>query len=111
MCIAFGGRSESEFYYAHLGETADGVHLQLHVVNNADRKAITTTRAKTLPWKPDHWHHLKLRRDASSGCIKVWFEDQLVLEATDTTFAKGRIGLGSFDDLGAFRKVIIKIDG
>lgn len=111
VCIAFGGRSESEFYYAHLGETADGVHLQLHVVNNADRKAITTTRAKTLPWKPDHWHHLKLRRDASSGCIKVWFEDQLVLEATDKTFGKGRIGLGSFDDLGAFRKVIIKIDG
>ena len=105
VCIAFGGRSESEFYYAHLGETADGVHLQLHVVNNADRKAITTTRAKTLPWKPEHWHPIKLVRDASSGSIKVWFDDQLVLEATDTTFAKGRIGLGSFDDLGAFRNV------
>ena len=111
VCIAFAGRSESEFYYAHLGETADGVHLQLHLVNNADRKAITMTRAKTLPWKPDHWHPIKLVRDASSGCIKVWFDDQLVLEATDKTFGKGRIGLGSFDDLGAFRKVIIKIDG
>ncbi len=107
VCIAFGGRSESEFYYAHLGETADGVHLQLHVVNNADRKAITTTRAKALPWKPGHWHPIKLVRDASSGSIKVWFEDQLVLEASDTTFAKGRIGFGSFDDLGAFRKVTI----
>jgi hypothetical protein len=107
VCIAFGGRSESEFYYAHLGETADGVHLHLHVVNNADRKAITMNRAKTLSWKPDHWHQLKLLRDASSGSIKVWFEDQLVLEATDKTFGKGRIGLGSFDDLGAFRNVAI----
>ena len=107
VCIAFGGRSESEFYYAHLGETADGVHLQLHVVNNADRKAITTNRAKILPWKPEHWHPIKLVRDASSGSIKVWFEDQLVLEATDKTFGKGRIGFGSFDDLGAFRKVTI----
>jgi len=105
VCIAFAGRGESEFYYSHLGETADGVHLQLHVVNNADRKAITTTRAKTLPWKPEHWHPIKLVRDASSGSIKVWFEDQLVLEATDKTFGKGRIGLGSFDDLGAFRNV------
>ncbi len=107
VCIAFGGRGESEFYYAHLGETADGVHLQVHVVNQADRKAITTNRAKTLPWKPDHWHPIKLVRDASSGSIQVWFEDQLVLEASDTTFGKGRIGLGSFDDLGAFRKLTI----
>jgi streptogramin lyase len=107
VCIAFAGRGESEFYYAHLGETADGVHLQLHVVNNADRKAITTNRVKALPWKPGHWHPIKLVRDASSGSIKVWFNDQLVLEASDTTFGKGRIGLGSFDDLGAFRKLTI----
>lgn len=107
LCIAFAGVSDSEFYYAHLGETADGVHLQLHVVNQADRKAITTTRAKALPWKPNHWHPIKLVRDASSGSIKVWFEDQVVLEASDKTFGKGRIGLGSFDDLGAFRKVVI----
>lgn len=107
VCIAFGGRGESEFYYAHLGETADGVHLQVHVVNQADRKPITTNRAKALPWKPGHWHPIKLVRDASSGSIQVWFDDQLVLEASDTTFGKGRIGLGSFDDLGAFRKVTI----
>jgi hypothetical protein len=107
LCIALAGRSESEFYYAHLGEIADGVHLHLHVVNNADRKAITAVRAKIIPWQPNHWHQLKLVRDASSGSIKVWFEDQLVLEATDKTFGKGRIGLGSFDDLGAFRKVTI----
>lgn len=107
LCIAFAGVSDSEFYYAHLGETADGVHLQLHVVNQADRKAITTTRAKALPWMPNHWHPIKLVRDASSGSIKVWFEDQVVLEASDKTFGKGRIGLGSFDDLGAFKKVVI----
>ncbi|MBK8039775.1 MAG: hypothetical protein IPK22_21975 [Verrucomicrobiaceae bacterium] len=107
VCIAFGGRGESEFYYAHLGETADGVHLQVHVVNQADRKAITTNRAKALPWKPDHWHSIKLVRDASTGSIQVWFENELVLEASDTAFGKGRIGFGSFDDLGAFRKVTI----
>ncbi len=107
VCIAFAGRGESEFYYAHLGETADGVHLQLHVVNQADRKAITTNRAKALPWKPDHWHSIKLVRDASTGSIRVWFENELVLEASDTTFGKGRIGFGSFDDLGAFRKMTI----
>jgi hypothetical protein len=44
-------------------------------------------------------------RDAASGSIKVWFDTQVVLEASDKTFGKGRIGLGSFDDLGAFRKL------
>jgi hypothetical protein len=83
------------------------VHLHLHVVNQADRKAITTMRAKVLPWRPNHWHPIKLEHDASSGSIKVWFDDQVVLEARDKTFGKGRIGLGSFDDLGAFRKVVI----
>ena len=107
LCIAFGGAGDSEFYYAHLGEKADGVHLQLHVVNKADRKAITTTRAETLPWKPGTWHPIKLVRDAASGSIKVWFEGQPVLEANDKTFGKGRMGLGSFDDLGAFRNVVV----
>ena len=107
LCVAFGGVGDSEFYYAHLGEKADGVHLQLHVVNKADRKAITTNRAETLPWKPGTWHPIKLVRDAASGSIKVWFEGAQVLEANDKTFAKGRIGLGSFDDLGAFRNVVV----
>lgn len=107
VCIAFGGQGESQFYYAHLGETADAVHLHLHIVNQADRKPITTKRAQSLPWQPDHWHPIKLVRDASSGSMKLWFEDQLVLEGSDKTFGKGRIGLGSFDDLGAFRNVSV----
>lgn len=107
LCIAFGGAGESQFYYAHLGEKADGVHLHLHLVNHADRKAITTNRAEALPWKPGQWHRIKLVRDAASGSIKMWFDEQLVLEASDKTFGKGRLGLGSFDDLGAFRGVIV----
>ena len=107
LCLTFGALGESQFYYAHLGESADAAHLQLHVVNHADRKPITTNRAKTLPWKPNHWHQVRLVRDAETGGIKVWFDEELVLEGTDKTFGKGRIGLGSFDDLGAFRNVVI----
>lgn len=107
LCIAFAGRGDSEFYYAHLGESADAIHLQMHVVNQADRKAITTQRANALPWQPNRWHQVKLMHDASSGTMKVWFDDQLVLEAVDKSFGKGRIGFGSFDDLGAFRNIVV----
>jgi hypothetical protein len=107
LCIAFAGRGDSEFYYAHLGESADAVHLQMHIVNQADRKAITTQRANSLPWQPNHWHQIKLMRDALSGSMKLWFDGQLVLEAADKSFGEGRIGLGSFDDLGAFRNIVV----
>ncbi|RYD28195.1 MAG: hypothetical protein EOP87_20015 [Verrucomicrobiaceae bacterium] len=107
VCIAFSKESDTKFYYAHLGEKADAVHLQLHLVNDADRKAITAEGAETLPWKPETWHQVKVTRNAADGTIKVWFDGKQVLSATDRTLGKGAIGLGSFDDLGSFRNVRI----
>lgn len=107
LCVAFGKVGETKFYYAHLGQKADGVHLQIHVVDDADRRAITEERVDVLPWEPEKWHQVRLERDVESGSVKVWFDGREVLSATDATFGKGRIGLGSFDDLGSFRNVVI----
>lgn len=107
VCIAFGKVDETKFYFAHLGENTDAVHLQLHIVNDADRKQITKTGVKTLPWEKEKWHKLKLIRDAETGTIAVWFDGIQVLNGEDKTFGKGKIGLGSFDDLGSFRNVQI----
>jgi hypothetical protein len=105
VCIAFGKESETKFYYAHLGEKSDAVHLQLQVVNDSDRRAITEKGAKTLPWEKGKWHKVKLERDSTTGRICIWFDGKEVLSATDKTLGKGGIGLGSFDDLGSFRNV------
>jgi len=105
LCIAFGQTSETRFYYAHLGQSADGVHLHIHLVDDADRKPITKTRVEKLEWQPDHWHKLVLERDLEAGSIRVWFDGVEVLSAEDRTLGEGKIGLGSFDDLGAFRAV------
>lgn len=107
VCIAFGKESDTRFYYAHLGENADQVHLQIHLVDDADRKAITLKGTKALPWEPGKWHKVKLRRESEKGTIQVWFDGGLVLTAEDKTLGKGKVGLGSFDDLGSFRKVEI----
>lgn len=108
VCIAFGKQSDTKFYYAHLGEKADKVHLQIHLVNDADRRSITWQGSPSLAWKPGVWHKIKLERDVSSGLVRVWFDGQEVLSAVDQTLGKGEIGLGSFDDLGSFRNVEIK---
>ena len=112
LCIAFGRQDDARFYYAHLGEKADGVHHQVHLVDHADRRAITATRTAGTPWQPDTWHRLKIVHDAAAGRISVFFDDmeKAVLTAEDRTLGHGWIGLGSFDDLGEFRNLEIRDD-
>lgn len=112
LCIAFGRQDEMRFYYAHLGEKADGVHHQLHLVDRADRRAITATRTEGTPWKPGAWHRLKVVHDARTGKMSVYFDDMAkpVLTAEDRTLTHGWIGIGSFDDLGQFRNLEIRGD-
>ena len=110
LCIAFGRQGDAQFYYAHLGEKADGVHHQVHLVNHADRAAITSTRTEGNAWKPGTWHRLKLVHNAATGDIAVYFDDMNhpALTAKNQTFAPGWIGIGSFDDLGEFRNLEIR---
>ncbi len=109
LCIAFVGAADDQYYYAHLGEKADDVHHQIHIVNQADRKAITSYRTAGTPWKENQWHKVKIVRNSVNGDIGVWFDDMKtpILAASDTTFTWGKIGLGSFDDSGKFRQVKI----
>lgn len=110
LCIAFAGQDDTRFYYAHLGEKADANHHQIHLVDHADRRAITATRTAGTPWQPGRWHRLKLTHDTTTGSIKVYFDDmeKPVLTAQDKTLGQGWIGLGSFDDLGKFRNLQIQ---
>lgn len=110
LCIAFARQDDTRFYYAHLGEKADDVHDQVHLVDHADRKAITATRGTGIPWKEGTWHKLKLVHDVTTGDITVWFDDMTkpALTAKDKTLDHGWIGLGSFDDLGEFRNLEIR---
>ena len=110
LCIAFAREDDTRFYYAHLGEKADGVHHQIHLVDHADRRAITATRTEGTPWEPGRWHHVKIVHDAAAGKISVYFDHSAkpVLTAEDRTLTHGWIGLGSFDDLGEFKNLTIE---
>jgi hypothetical protein len=110
LCIAFAGTAPDQFYYAHLGEKADEPHHQIHLVQKADRMPITTFRNTGTPWKKDTWHKVRIVRNADTGHIAVWFDDadHPILVAVDSTLQWGKIGLGSFDDEGAFRNIRIR---
>ncbi|MCA9059208.1 MAG: hypothetical protein KDA85_11935, partial [Planctomycetaceae bacterium] len=59
----------------------------------------------------DDWHHGRIVRDVGSGEIRVYFDDMTtpVMTATDKTFVHGRLGFGSFDDIGDFDDIRVYV--
>ncbi len=110
VVVVFGHRDPAHFYYVHFGEKADPHSCQVFIVNAADRTKISTKESTGIPWKDDTWHSLKVVWKASDGTIKVYFDDMdnTVMEAKDTTFAAGAVGIGSFDDTARFDDVRIE---
>lgn len=104
-CTFFCHQDAKHFYYVHLGANPDPHSGQIMIVNDAPRVAITENE-KRVPWD-DQWHTVKLVRDGESGKIEIYFDDmeRPHMTATDKTFGKGRIGLGSFDDMNDFDDV------
>ena len=103
LCIAFGWQDPAHFYYAHLGQEADGSSHTILVVDGADRAPIVEERTDGIPWD-EKWHRVRVVRELESGAIRVYFDDfeHPVLSAHDRRFGEGRIALGSFDDTGNF---------
>lgn len=108
LCLFFGWQDDAKLYYVHFGKQADDHANQIFIVNSAARKKISITSTTGTPWT-DNWHQARIRRDVASGEISVWFDDlnKPVMTAKDTTFRTGRVGFGSFDDIGNFDDVKI----
>jgi len=107
-CVFFAWQDKTHFYYSHIGAKPDPHSGQIMIVKDAPRKALTENKNLT-PWN-DEWHNVKVTRNADSGEIAVYFDDmdQPHMQVTDTTFKKGRIGLGSFDDLNEFDDIVLR---
>lgn len=104
LCLFFGYQDENHFYYCHFSSISDGVHNIIAIVNDADRTKINLEPAGTSRalLEGNKWNTLKIERDISSGSIIAYIENEQIMTAIDTTFKKGYVGIGSFDDTGAF---------
>jgi len=107
-CVLFNYIDDQHFYYVHLGAEPDPHSGQIMIVNEAPRKALTENK-KSIPWD-DGWHTVRLVRDWQRGTIKVYFDDLETphMEVVDKSFGKGRLGIGSFDDLNEFDDVVVR---
>ena len=108
LAVIFGYESPTRFYYAHFGGITDAGNNGIFLVDNADRRRIDPpTPAPQL--KDPNWHRARVVRDGSTGKIEVFFDDMArpVFSAMDTTIRFGRVGVGSLNDYGEFRDVVV----
>jgi hypothetical protein len=103
LCLFFGYQDPSHFYYVHFGRNADPHANSIFLVNDEPRVSIAKERTDGTDWSRG-WHRARIRRDVTSGTIEVFFDDMQkpVMTTVDKTFASGRVGIGSFDDIGDF---------
>ena len=106
LLLVAGWQSPTRHYYVHLSAVRDAVHNGIFIVDGADRKRIDE-RSERSALKDRAWHTARLVRTPATGRIEVFVDGETapIMTATDRTIPSGRMGVGSFDDTGAFRAI------
>ena len=110
LVIVFGYQSRIAYYYAHLCDQPGDSSHGIYVVDGDHRRPITKQRNAGIVWGTG-WHHVRVVRPwRGGGAIMVYFDDMSapVMTAADLRFDLGRVGVGSFNDLGDFDSITLK---
>jgi hypothetical protein len=109
LLLVAGWQSPARFYYVHLSAVRDNVHNGIFLVDGADRRRIDDMSDRP-PLTDRAWHTARLVRTPSTGRLEVFFDGAAapIMTATDTAIPSGRLGVGSFDDSGAFRRIRVQ---
>ena len=106
MCVFFHYQDPTHFYYVHFSAESAEVHNIIGLVNGADRVKINVEPAGGSVFRltDRSWHAFKVVCDGATGEIRAYLDDLAapILTARDRTLTHGLVGVGSFDDTGAF---------
>jgi hypothetical protein len=111
VIIVYAWQDASHYNYAHISEDAAAkqpVHNGMFHIFGGERVRISALDGPgSLP--SQEWTPVKLFFDGDSGrCyVEVNGKRNPSLDAYDLSLRYGRVGLGSFDETGDFRKVVI----
>jgi len=111
LILVYAWKDKDHFNYAHLSVDAAAqqpVHNGIFHVYGGDRVRISSTEGPgTLV--DGQWQKVKLVYDGRSGRVDVWVDGQTSpsLRAVDMSLGAGKVGIGSFFDMGQFRNVRI----
>ena len=109
LIIVYAWRGPAHFNYVHLSDDTGSeqpVHNGVFHVYGGDRVRISPERGPcALPTAG--WHKIRIVYDAGPGLVETWVDGAAnpSLRAADLSLGAGQIGLGSFFNTGAFRRV------
>ena len=114
VVVIFGYQSSTRFYYVHLsGDNTAYPHNGIFVVNNADRLRIDDQWNGSVGARPAItdalYHRVRVRHCPGTGEIAVYMDGATtpLMTATDRTLKAGRVGFGSFDNIGRMRNLTV----
>jgi hypothetical protein len=112
LCVFFNYQDPRHFGYVHFSASSDANHNIIGLVDGADRvKVNREPEGGSVARLTDlEWHAFKITFDAASGEAAAYIDDMEtpVLTARDTVLGHGSVGVGSFDDTGAFDDLVLK---
>jgi hypothetical protein len=109
VCIIFGYRDDTHFYYAHISSNSDAkVHNVIMRVDGDTRERINLEELPPVRLK-EGWNDIRVQH-LEDGAITVWVNDmeEPMMTAKDQVLPPARIGFGAFDDRAAFAALQFK---
>jgi hypothetical protein len=116
LLIVVGYRDESHFDYAHFSTdtgSAQPVHNGVFHVYGGERVRISNTAGPASFPASGKWYRVAVTHDAATGTITGTVEGKPIpaVHAVDLSLGGGRVGIGSFNEMGEFRNVRIVMTG
>lgn len=112
MCVVFQYLDPAHFAYVHFAGSSDAVHNIVGLVDGADRVKINAEPAGASVFRltDRSWHAFKVTCDTRTGEVRAYLDDLAtpILTARVRPGAHGLVGIGSFDDTGAFDDLVLK---
>jgi hypothetical protein len=106
LCLFFGYVDPAHLHYVHLAPAPDEHAHNVFRVDGAPRAALFPVQDSGIVWGDGAWHTLRLERRGAT--ITVGFDGVVALKGASDTFRAGRVGVGSFDDTGRFRRITLR---
>lgn len=113
MCVFFHYQDPTHFYYVHFSAESAEVHNIIGLVNGADRVKINAepVGGSVFRLTDRAWHRFRVTLDGATGEIRAYLDDLTapILTARDRSLTHGLVGVGSFDDTGAFDDLTLTV--
>lgn len=113
LIIVYAYRDDEHFDYAHLSTDTGAKqpkHNGIFHVYGGERVRISGEDGPPAFAESNHWYHVVLEQNGATGEVHVSVDGKAVpaLHAVDVSLTEGKVGIGSFDETGAFKNFTVR---